>query len=130
MCGFTEAVLKRLVAAGAAEEYDQEVLRRVDDSAGGHIDVNSITLSAQQENARQQVLEPMKARQPEVFLLHGVTGSGKTSVFEKLINDAVTLGRQALLLIPEIGLTPQVLDRFRALFGERVAVIHSGLSLG
>ncbi|MBQ1463645.1 MAG: primosomal protein N' [Ruminococcus sp.] len=130
MCGFTEAVLKRLVAAGAAEEYDQEVLRRVDDSAGGRIDVNSITLSAQQENARQQVLEPMKAHKPEVFLLHGVTGSGKTSVFEKLINDAVTLGRQALLLIPEIGLTPQVLDRFRALFGERVAVIHSGLSLG
>ena len=59
-----------------------------------------------------------------------MTGSGKTSVFEKLINDTIKLGKQAMLLIPEIGLTPQVLRRFRALFGDRVAVIHSGLSLG
>ena len=76
------------------------------------------------------MLESINSRKPAVFLLHGVTGSGKTSVFEKLINDTVKLGRQAMLLIPEIGLTPQILKRFRSLFGERVAVIHSGLSQG
>ena len=76
------------------------------------------------------MLGQIKEKKPAVFLLHGVTGSGKTSVFEKLIYDTIQLGQQALLLIPEIGLTPQVLSRFRSLFGERVAVIHSGLSLG
>ena len=86
--------------------------------------------SQEQQNAHDKILAQLFERKPAAFLLHGVTGSGKTSVFEKLIWDTVRLGRSAIMLIPEIGLTPQVLDRFRSLFGERVAVIHSGLSLG
>ena len=130
MCGFTEAVVKRLAASGAAAEYDMEVLRGVDITEDEHADPDAVVLSDEQQAAYDSVFKQITIAQPAVFLLHGVTGSGKTSVFEKLINDTVKLGKQALMLIPEIGLTPQVLRRFRALFGEKVAVIHSGLSLG
>ena len=130
MCGFTDAVIKRLAASGAAEEYDMEVLRGVEDGSDEHIDPRDVVLSEEQQAAHDEVLAQVNEHKPAVFLLHGVTGSGKTSVFEKLIYDTTLLGRQVLMLIPEIGLTPQVLRRFRSLFGERVAVIHSGLSLG
>ncbi|MBO5162859.1 MAG: primosomal protein N' [Ruminococcus sp.] len=130
MCGFSESVIKRLAANGAAEEYDMEVLRAVDDGSDERIDPDSTVLSEEQQNVHDRVFSRIFEKKPAVFLLHGVTGSGKTSVFEKLIGNTVKLGRRAMLLIPEIGLTPQVLTRFRSLFGERVAVIHSGLSLG
>ena len=130
MCGVTEAVVKRLCANGAAEEYEAEVLRRVEDFADDARDPEDIVLSEEQQAAHDAVFAQLEERKPAVFLLHGVTGSGKTSVFEKLIYDTVKMGRQAMLLIPEIGLTPQILRRFRAMFGERVAVIHSGLSHG
>lgn len=130
MCGVSADVIKRLAANGAAEEYEAEVLRHVDDGSEERADPDSIVLSNEQQQAHDAVLAQMFERKPAVFLLHGVTGSGKTSVFEKLISDTVKMGRQAMLLIPEIGLTPQILRRFRSLFGERVAVIHSGLSLG
>lgn len=65
-----------------------------------------------------------------VSLLHGVTGSGKTEVYLQLARAAVNMGRQALILVPEIGLTPVIASRFRSRFGERVAVQHSGLSDG
>lgn len=130
MCGVTAAVVKRLIVNGAAEEYDMEVLRSVEDGADESNDPDEIVLSDEQQNAHDAVMAKISAEQPAVFLLHGVTGSGKTSVFEKLIADTVKMGRQAMLLIPEIGLTPQILRKFRSLFGERVAVIHSGLSMG
>ncbi len=130
MCGVTDTVIKRLTASGAAVEYDMEVYRHVEDGSEGSCDPEDTVLSDEQQKVHDAVLGQMFERKPSVFLLHGVTGSGKTSVFEKLINDTIKLGRQAMLLIPEIGLTPQMLRRFRALFGERVAVIHSGLSLG
>ncbi|WP_303799692.1 primosomal protein N' [Ruminococcus flavefaciens] len=130
MCGVTESVVKRLCANGAAEEYEAEVLRRVEGDAEEKRCPEDIVLSEEQQRAHDEVLSQLREKKPAVFLLHGVTGSGKTSVFEKLIDDTVKMGRQAMLLIPEIGLTPQILKRFRSLFGERVAVIHSGLSLG
>lgn len=130
MCGFTEAVVKRLALNGAAVEYDMEVFRTVDDFQGEQINSDDTVLSDEQQTVRDEVFAQITERKPAVFLLHGVTGSGKTSVFEKLIEDTIKLGRSAMLLIPEIALTPQVLKRFRFLFGQRVAVIHSGLSLG
>ena len=130
MCGVTAAVVKRLIVNGAAEEYDMEVLRSVDDGSEERTDPEKIVLSEEQQKAHDAVMANISAEKPAVFLLHGVTGSGKTSVFEKLIADTVKTGRQAMLLIPEIGLTPQILRKFRSLFGERVAVIHSGLSQG
>lgn len=130
MCGVTTAVIKRLCACGAAVEYDCEVLRQVEAEDELRRNPDEIILSDEQQKAHDTVLEQIHRNEPAVFLLHGVTGSGKTSVFEKLISEVVSEGKQAMLLIPEIGLTPQILRRFRSLFGERVAVIHSGLSLG
>lgn len=130
MCGFTESVVKRLAAGGAAEEYDMEVLRSVGNFSDERENPENIVLSAEQQSVHDEVMQRLEKQLYGVFLLHGVTGSGKTSVFEKLIFDTVSMGKQALLLIPEIGLTPQVLDRFSMLFGKRVAVIHSGLSMG
>ena len=63
-------------------------------------------------------------------LLHGVTGSGKTQVFIKLFDAVIRSGKQAVLLVPEISLTPQMLTKFQSVFGKRVAVMHSSLSLG
>lgn len=130
MCGVTTAVIKRLTACGAAEEYDSEVFRAVEDNAEELRSVKDVVLSQEQQSARDSVYHQLCAHEPAVFLLHGVTGSGKTSVFEKLIDDTISMGRQVLMMIPEIGLTPQILNRFRSLFGDKVAVIHSGLSLG
>ena len=70
------------------------------------------------------------ARACTAFLLHGVTGSGKTSVFIRLIDTVVQRGKQVILLVPEIALTPQIVEQFYQLFGSIVAVIHSELSLG
>lgn len=130
MCGITAAVLTRLVASGAAEEYDAEVLRAVEGETDEKRRIDDVILSEEQEAVRGEVLSVLRQRRPKVFLLQGVTGSGKTSVFERLIADTIEMGRSALLMIPEIGLTPQILRRFRALFGDEVAVIHSGLTLG
>ena len=130
MCGVSDSVIKRLIANGTAAEYDMEVLRHVDDSADERRNPDEIVLSDEQQKVHDAVLSAIFERKASAFLLHGVTGSGKTSVFEKLISDTIKLGRQAVLLIPEISLTPQILHRFRALFGERVAVIHSGLTQG
>jgi primosomal protein N' (replication factor Y) len=72
----------------------------------------------------------LAARQFKTFLLHGVTGSGKTEVYVRLIRDANAQGRSALILLPEISLTPQFVAVFRGYFGDQIAVLHSGLSLG
>src|SRR5690606_28973940 len=63
-------------------------------------------------------------------LLHGVTGSGKTFVYLEYLRTVIANGRGAIVLVPEIALTPQTVDRFRAVFGDRIAVLHSALSDG
>lgn len=85
---------------------------------------------------QKRELTPLQQRavdtisQNKTYLLHGVTGSGKTEVYMNLIDRQLEKGKTALMLVPEISLTPQVLANFRARFGERVALIHSGLSAG
>ena len=77
-------------------------------------------------DALAAALEPEKG--PTTFLLHGVTGSGKTEVYLRAIAEAKRLGRGTIMLVPEIALTPQLVSRFRARFGDDVAVLHSGLT--
>ncbi|MFI5245344.1 MAG: primosomal protein N', partial [Gemmatimonadales bacterium] len=83
-------------------------------------------------DAQRQAIEALTAARPgEVALLHGITGSGKTLVYIELLKRVVReRGRTAIVLVPEIALTPQAVDRFRAVFGDDVAVLHSGLSDG
>jgi primosomal protein N' (replication factor Y) len=87
-----------------------------------------VTLNDDQQKAFDE-LKPRLAGGFSVNLLHGVTGSGKTEVYLQCIREAVTRGRQAIVLVPEIALTPQTVRRFEARF-ERVAILHSGLSAG
>lgn len=130
LSGVGTSVEKKLVEKGAAREYDYEVFRTVNSPGTGSRTLDSVVLTDEQQSVFERVREQMSTGKPHCFLLHGVTGSGKTSVFEKLIGECIASGKQAVLLIPEISLTPQTLRRFREIFGECVAVIHSSLSLG
>jgi len=86
---------------------------------------NKVTLVKAQQNAKDRILLA-----PNKFLLHGVTGSGKTEVYMSTIEDVINNNKTAIMLVPEISLTPQVLGNFRARFGDNVALLHSGLSAG
>lgn len=85
-------------------------------------------LSSDQQQAFETLAACMVQKNPKTALLYGVTGSGKTLVFVELLRKAVAEGRQCLVLVPEIGLTPQMIYRLKAVFGNRVAVQHSALS--
>lgn len=87
-------------------------------------------LNPDQERAVREITGALVGEQEQVFLLHGVTGSGKTEVYLRSIAAALDRGAQAVVLVPEIALTPQMVDIFRGRFGERVAVLHSGLGAG
>lgn len=86
------------------------------------------TLTDDQEGALNSIVDALEANSYRGFLLHGVTGSGKTEVYIRAIDRAIRLGRTALVLVPEIALTPQLVSRFRARLGDHVAVLHSGLT--
>lgn len=88
---------------------------------------DNLHLNDDQQAALDAILTPLRAQRHETILLHGVTGSGKTEVYIRAIQEVVGYGRQAIVLVPEISLTPQTRQRFRARFG-RVAVLHSHLT--
>ncbi|MDR0462058.1 MAG: primosomal protein N' [Christensenellaceae bacterium] len=85
----------------------------------------NIELTEQQKSVIKKSMSEHKT-----FVLHGVTGSGKTEVYMNIIEQMLEQGRTAIMLVPEIGLTPQVLGNFRARFGDKVAILHSGLTTG
>src|SRR5919202_6547957 len=87
-------------------------------------------LTTEQEGAVDAITAALHARRPATFLVHGVTGSGKTEVYLQALAAAIALGRQGIVLVPEISLTPQTMDRFVARFPGRVALLHSRLSEG
>ncbi|MBI4456988.1 MAG: primosomal protein N' [Acidobacteria bacterium] len=88
------------------------------------------TLNSKQKEAVRQMGEAVAQRRFQSFLLHGVTGSGKTEVYLHVIAQALELGRSALMLVPEIALTPGLAKNFQTWFGEHVAILHSALSVG
>jgi primosomal protein N' (replication factor Y) len=89
-----------------------------------------VTLSSDQADALKPIIEAVRERRGQTFLLHGVTGSGKTEVYLRAVAEALAMGRQALVLVPEITLTHQILARLRGRFGDDMAVLHSGLRPG
>lgn len=127
MTGASRATLNALRDAGVAEFYNREALRR----------------PAYRKGERREALPALNQAQERVFrglsgllgqgaagaLLFGVTGSGKTVVYIRLIAETLAAGRSAILLVPEIALTPQMLETFSSFFGEDIAVLHSSLSL-
>ncbi|WP_173916530.1 primosomal protein N' [Halobacillus sp. Marseille-Q1614] len=121
--------LKPLIKQGLLKEYKQEVLR----DPYGHRNFERtlpFSLTEEQQTAITPVLEAIRSRVHEVFLLHGVTGSGKTEIYLQSIQKVLDNGKEAIMLVPEIALTPQMVERFKGRFGSKVAVLHSGLSAG
>ncbi len=127
LCGCTVQVVKNMVKSGAAELFDYEVIKTPEVSVTD--DISAIRLNGCQQEAFDGISGMVSERKAAAALLYGVTGSGKTPVFAKLIEHTLSIGRNVIMLIPEISLTPQTVNRFRSLFGETVAVMHSGLSL-
>lgn len=127
LCGCTSSVITGLVRSGAAETFREEILRTPEISESD--DIASLVLTPDQQTVYEGIAAMTDVGKPAAALLYGVTGSGKTPVFAKLMEHVLASGKGVLLLIPEIALTPQTLNRFRRLFGETVAVMHSGLSL-
>ena len=89
-----------------------------------------IVLNADQQKALAAITEALVSADQKTFLLHGITGSGKTQVYIEAIRRCLNLGKDAIVLVPEISLTPQTVRRFRSHFGEKVAVVHSRMSTG
>ena len=87
-------------------------------------------LNDEQQSAVDFITSAIKNNNRDTFLLHGITGSGKTEVFLNCIENALALGKTAIVLVPEIALTPQMVTRFVSRFGRKIAVLHSALSLG
>ena len=126
--GVTQSVIDTLINKKVCECYEQEVFRLPKMSYSEKS--GEIVLTQEQEKAYTELLELYKKNKPSVSLLYGVTGSGKTSVFLKLIDTVYKQGRGVIVMVPEIALTPQMIAIFKSQFGEDVAVFHSALSMG
>jgi primosomal protein N' (replication factor Y) len=122
--------LRRLEARGLVTLEDRVQARRPRQPRVGAAAARAPAATPEQEAALAPIAGAIAAGRSERFLLHGVTGSGKTEVYLRAAAAALARGRGAIVLVPEIGLTPQIVRRFEARLGETVAVLHSGLSDG
>ena len=127
--GVQAPVLKALIEKGAASEEHVETYREPDAPQLRDTQL-PLTLTEEQKVALDLVNEASDKNSAKTFLLHGITGSGKTEVYLQAISHVLKQGKEAIVLVPEISLTPQMTSRFQARFGGLVAVMHSGLSAG
>lgn len=114
---------KNIVRIGSREVYRSPIDENIKD-------YKKHDLNQDQRRALDTILESIKENKRRDFLLHGVTGSGKTEVYLQLVEEALKLGKDTIVLVPEISLTPQTINRFVGRFGDNVAVLHSKLSQG
>ncbi len=124
--GQTTGVLKGLIDKGILETYTVTSNRFAPLPGEWHDDANPTTLTNVQADARKEILKAWEKN--TIVLLHGVTGSGKTEIYANLISETLSQGNQALYLVPEIGLTAQLANRLRKIFGDRLIVYHSKFS--
>jgi len=128
--GFSPSVIAGLVGKGLAVVEEEEVLRDPYAAVDAPLE-QAHTPTADQAAVIRALVAAVRGPKPGTHLLRGVTGSGKTLVYIELLREVVERqGRTAIVLVPEIALTPQTVGRFRAVFGDRVAVLHSALSDG
>jgi len=126
--GVTSSVADTLVKNDVCEFF--ETAAPVETPENVAVDNSEIVLTEKQQEAFDSLYEKYTSTEASVTLLYGVTGSGKTSVFMKLIDRVSEEGRGVICMVPEIALTPQLLAKFKARYGDKIAVFHSALSLG
>ena len=126
--GTSRQTVRKLEEKGIVSLFQREVYRRLETGTVEHQDPPR--LNEEQTAAFDGISELLSRKTPGCALLYGVTGSGKTEVYIRLIHKVIREGRTALVLVPEIGLTPQLLHRFEAQFGQNVAILHSSLPAG
>ena len=129
LCGVGDGVLKNMEKCGVLRFFKKEKYRNPYADLPAAPKAAEIELSAEQTKA-YHTLSAMLDGDGGSALLYGVTGSGKTQVYMRLIDRALQQGKDTIVLVPEIGLTPQVLGLFHQRYGRQVAVLHSGLSIG
>ncbi|MDX1647571.1 MAG: primosomal protein N', partial [Longimicrobiales bacterium] len=127
--GFSRSVITGLEEKGLVDVADEEELR---DPFGDRppSPPPDLTPTPAQRGVLDALVAGLDEEEPAPFLLQGITGSGKTLVYIELLREVLARGRTAVVLVPEISLTPQTVSRFRSHFGDQVAVLHSGLSSG
>ncbi len=126
--GVTQAVITALEKKGAIFCYDNEVYRTKYD--GATKSDAPISLTDEQNVAFEGIMDIYRAQNGSAALLYGVTGSGKTQVFLRVVDEVVAQGRGVIVMVPEISLTPQTLGVFNRRYGGKVAVFHSAMSMG
>lgn len=127
--GVPMTALKSLVSKNIVSITKENAFR---DPYKAKVPVNPVNtvLSEEQERAKDEIMALVGSGKASAALLHGVTGSGKTSVIRAVMDEVIASGKSVIMLVPEIALTPQTVGFFRACYGDRTAVIHSGLSKG
>ncbi|WP_106768185.1 primosomal protein N' [Paenibacillus faecalis] len=127
--GVTAGTVKALADKGYIRIEEMEVFR--DPYKGRYFKPSEpLALTQEQQQVYKRIVHDLEERRHNVFLLHGVTGSGKTEIYLQSIQRCLEQKRQAIVLVPEISLTPQMVERFKSRFGDLVAVMHSRLSDG
>ncbi|MDQ0230587.1 primosomal protein N' [Metabacillus malikii] len=125
----SDTTVKALISKGILQEENREIYR--DPYENREFEkTNPLPLNEEQQQAIGPIIHAIDKKLHEVFLMYGVTGSGKTEVYLQSIDKVLKEGREAIVLVPEISLTPQMVHRFKGRFGSKVAVLHSGLSTG
>lgn len=127
-CSVGKSVLDNLVKYGVCEYFEKEVYRTPYKNISKNGEMSPIKLSSVQKKAFDTYFKMLDTG--GTGLLYGVTGSGKTQVYLRLIDETISRGKDVIVLVPEISLTPQMLGIFHTRYGEKVAVMHSGLSIG
>lgn len=127
--GFSTALLNEAAKNGWLTFIEKEAYR--DPFANQTFEkTTALSLNAEQQVAVETILQSVQEQQSQTYLLEGITGSGKTEVYLQVIAEVLNQGKTAIMLVPEISLTPQMVQRFKSRFAEHVAVMHSGLSQG
>ena len=121
--GFSAGHVKSLIDKGAAEEIRTPVLSPLE-----AIDAPIVELTPDQDRAMERIVDSISSQRFSALLLHGVTGSGKTEIYLRAAQFALSRGEGCIVLVPEISLLPQAVARYRKIFGARMAVIHSRLT--
>ncbi|MGM0462508.1 MAG: replication restart helicase PriA [Fibrobacterota bacterium] len=125
-CGLSAYMVARFLSLGILREQKNQILREASENSAAY-DTSLHTLTAEQDQAVRKIWDTPPGT---AVLLHGITGSGKTLVYQELVKKTVACGQGVIILVPEISLTPQTVQRFTQFLGEPVAVMHSRMSPG